>query len=261
MFSNLVPGYEGVGEFYDLFADNTDIPFYIKIAGRTGSPILDLAAGTGRIAIALAREGYEVTALDNSPSMLATATKKLRQVPDDVSRRITLIEGNMEQFRIPRKFALIIIPNSFGHVLTANAQLATLRCIRSHMKDDSIFVLDLYVGEQQYTHASFTDSPVHIGNNRTIERHGEINSDINRKLMRIDISYVIKSIDGAILETVEVVSGVALFYDKEVDTLLKKSGFEIIEEIGSFQGDSYSTESGRRILILRKSKNELKMGD
>jgi ubiquinone/menaquinone biosynthesis C-methylase UbiE len=261
LFSNLAPGYEGVGEFYDLFADNTDIPFYIKCARRTGSPILDLAAGTGRIAFALAHDGHEVIALDNSPSMLSTARKKLQQVSKDISGRITFIEGNMEQFEIPEKFALVIIPNSFGHALTTDAQVATLRCIKSHMKKDGLFILDLYIGEQQYTHATFKDPAVQIGKYRTVERHGEIHSDIKRKLMRVDIQYIIKNIDGSILETIEVESGAALFFNKEIDSLLEQVGFKIIEEMGSLHGDSYNAESGRRVLILKKSTDKLKAGD
>ncbi|MFW9958526.1 MAG: class I SAM-dependent methyltransferase [Candidatus Odinarchaeota archaeon] len=253
IFSNLTSGYEGVGEFYDLFADNSDIPFYIEYAKRTGSPILDLAAGTGRIAFSLAQEGFEVTALDNSPSMLASARRKLLQASNDISNRVTIIEGNMEHFKIPKKFSLIIVPNSFGHVLSSDAQLATLRCIREHMKQDSLFILDLYRGELQYAHAKFEDHPVQIENDRTVERHGEIYSDRRRKLMRVDIQYIIKNIDGSIIKTIGVKSGVSLFFNNDIDLLLQQSGFELVEEIGGFDGHVYNAESGRRILLLTKN--------
>jgi SAM-dependent methyltransferase len=254
IFSNLAPGYEGVGDFYDLFADNSDLPFYIKYAKKTGSPILDLAAGTGRVALALARQGFEVTALDSSSSMLATARKKTRQATEDVSKRITLIMGNMECFKIHQEFSLIIIPNSFGHALTTDAQLSTLRCIRSHLKNEGLFILDLYNGEMQYAHATFEDPPVQIGHGRTVERHGEINSDIDRKLMRADIQYIIKNTDDTIIKTIKVISGTALIFNKDVDFLLQRSGFDIVNEIDGFDGGSYTTESGRRVLILKKGK-------
>jgi SAM-dependent methyltransferase len=256
IFSNLSPGYEGVGEFYDLFADNSDIPFYIKYAKRTGSPILDLAGGTGRVAIPLAREGFEVTLLDNSSSMLAIARKNLHQAHDDIFKRITLIEGNMERFVISKKYSLIIIPNSFGHALTPDAQMATLRCVRSHLRNEGLFILDLFIGEQQYAHAEFEDAPVLIRAGRTIERRGEINSDSHRKLMRVDIQYIIKNSDGTIIETIKVTSGAGLIFTKDIDSLLQQSGFEAIEELGGFLGESYTGESGRRILILKKSKNK-----
>ncbi|MFW9961579.1 MAG: class I SAM-dependent methyltransferase [Candidatus Thorarchaeota archaeon] len=261
IFSNLAPGYEGVAEFYDLFADNSDIPFYLRYARRTGPPILDLAGGTGRVAFVLAQAGFDVTILDNSPSMLAVARKRLDKISNDITRRITLIEGNMASFEIPQKFALIIIPNSFGHALTPDDQLATLHCIKSHLRDDGFFILDLFVGEQQYTHALFEDAPVPIENNQTVERHGEITSDSNRKLMHLDLRYVIKNGDGSIVETIEVTSGAALLFKEDVDSLLQLSGFGIAEEFGGFNEESYTEESGRRILILKKRKEKSSKGD
>jgi SAM-dependent methyltransferase len=261
IFSSLSPGYEGVGEFYDLFADNSDIPLYIKYAKITGSPILDIAGGTGRVAFALAREGFEVTVLDSSPSMLDTARRKLHQALNDFSKRITLIEGNMASFETRQKYALIIIPNSFGHALTPDAQLATLNCIRSHLRDEGLFILDLFIGEQQYEHATFEDPPVPIDNDRTVERYGEINSDIRRRLMRVDLRYIVKNTDGSTIETIEVASGVALVFSDDIDSLLQQSGFDVVEEFGGFHEESYNAESGRRVLILKKSKNAPSAGD
>lgn len=261
IFSKLAPGYEGVAEFYDIFADNSDIPFYLRFARRTGSPILDLAGGTGRVAFELARAGFDVTVLDNSPSMLAVARKKLDRISNDIAKRITLIEGNMASFEIPKKFALIIIPNSFGHALTPDDQFATLHCIKSHLRDDGLFILDLFVGEQQYAHALFEDGPVPFENNRTVERHGEITSDTNRKLMHLDLHYIIKKADGSIVETIEVISGAALLFKEDVDSLLQLSGFGVTMEFGGFNQESYTEESGRRILILEKRREKSSKGD
>lgn len=261
IFSNLVPGYEGVAEYYDLFADNSDIPFYLKYAERTGSPILDLAGGTGRVAITLARAGFEVAILDSSPSMLSVARKKLDRISKDIAKRITLIEGNMMSFKIPQKFSLIIVPNSFGHALKPDDQLATLRCIKSHLRNDGLFILDLFVGEQQYTHALFEDAPVSIENRQTVERHGEITSDNIRKLMHLKLHYIIKNVDGSIVETIEVTSGAALLFKEDVDSLLQLSGFCAAEEFGGFNEEPYSEESGRRILILMKHREKSSKGD
>ena len=48
-----------------------DIPYWRAAAARCGSPVLDLGAATGRVAIPLARDGHEVWALDRSGAMLA----------------------------------------------------------------------------------------------------------------------------------------------------------------------------------------------
>jgi len=256
LFSGLSPGYDGVGEFYDLFADNSDIPFYIWHAKKTGSPILDIAAGTGRISLALAREGFEVFALDCSLSMLASFRRKLQQVPLAVSRLITIVEANMERFKLQQRFPLIIIPNSFGHAMTTEAQLACLRCVRQHLSEDGLFILDLYNSEVQYSHARFEDLPVPIANGRAVERHGKMYSDSDRKLLRVDLQYIVRSNDGSVVETLKVTSGAALISDMEADSLIRKSGFEIISEAGGFDNSAYDADSSRRILLLRKRRRK-----
>jgi ubiquinone/menaquinone biosynthesis C-methylase UbiE len=246
-------GYEGVGEYYDLFADNSDIPFYIQMARVTGSPILELAAGTGRVSTALAREGFDVSALEKSPSMLDAARKKLQKLPRAISRHVTLIEGDMEHFSLDRNYALIIIPNSFGHALTRNAQISTLSSIRRHLQDNGLFVLDLYVGEAQYAHARFEDLPQKLENGRTVERQGEIRSDMEGHLMRINLRYTVRNTVGSVLDVVEVTSGAALIFRNEIESLLTQTGLEIIEEYGNFDRSLFDDDSNRRILILKKS--------
>lgn len=251
-YENLEPGYEGVGEFYDLFADNTDIPFFLEFAQKTGSPILDLAAGTGRVAFPLAQEGFDVVALEQSQSMLAETREKLKESTKDVRSRITLVEGSMADFSLDQKFSLVIIPNSFGHLLTTEAQLSSIRCVSEHLTDDGLFILDLYPGELQYEHATFEEVPVKLSNGRTVTRSGVIKSDFQRHLMRVELRYTVQDIDGQVTREIDVVSGAALIFKDEVDNLILMSGMQIENEFGDFEKNPYTSESGRRIFILRK---------
>jgi 2-polyprenyl-3-methyl-5-hydroxy-6-metoxy-1,4-benzoquinol methylase len=57
----------------DLSDEPGDLDLWLALAARTGGPILELMAGSGRIAVPLAAAGYEVTAVDLDPAMLARA--------------------------------------------------------------------------------------------------------------------------------------------------------------------------------------------
>lgn len=251
-YRDLEPGYESVGEYYDLFADNTDLPFYIECAKQHGSPILDLAAGTGRVTFALANEGFEIVALEQSQSMLSIAQKKLREASPEVARRITLVEGSMIDFSFDKKFSLIIVPNSFGHVMNTNEQLSTLKCVREHLLDNGRFVLDLYPAALQYQNATFDDTPVQLENGCTVSRSGKIQSDFSRQLMRVDLQYTVRNSDGAIIDKVNVVSGASLIFNREADLLIRLSGFVVEDIYGDFGRSPYMPDSGRRIFILHK---------
>ncbi|MFX0093376.1 MAG: class I SAM-dependent methyltransferase, partial [Candidatus Hodarchaeota archaeon] len=123
---NLRQGYERSARYYDLFASNDDLSFYKEYATHQGSPILDLACGTGRVAVPLAEDGHEVFGLDISPAMLEAAQTKRINLSEEINRRLTYTQGSMTDFHFNQKFNLIILPASFGHCLTTEEQLACL---------------------------------------------------------------------------------------------------------------------------------------
>src|SRR6478735_8927066 len=57
----------------DLLDDPGDVDLYLALAARTDGPILELGAGSGRIAVPLAQAGHDVTAVDLDPDMLERA--------------------------------------------------------------------------------------------------------------------------------------------------------------------------------------------
>ncbi|MFW9834999.1 MAG: class I SAM-dependent methyltransferase [Candidatus Thorarchaeota archaeon] len=249
---DLESGYEGVGEYYDLFADNSDIPFFLDYAIKVGAPILDLAAGTGRVSFALAQEGFEVVALERSKSMLAVARKKQQVASKEVAKRVQLVEGTMKDFSLGETFPLILVPNSFGHLLTRDDQLSMLRCVKKHLSADGLFILDLYPGEHQYEQAKFEDAPAKLPDGRIVTRYGEITSDFEKQLMRVNLRYLVKSPDGEIIDEINVVSGASLLFQKQVDDLIQTIGFQIEDEFGDFEKNPFTPDSGRRIFILKK---------
>jgi len=56
-----------------------DIPFWLKLAARSGDPILELGCGTGRVLIPLTKAGYQVHGIDHDPEMLAYLKTQLAQ--------------------------------------------------------------------------------------------------------------------------------------------------------------------------------------
>ena len=245
------PGYEGVGEFYDLFAENDDIPFYLAYASKQGSPILDIAAGTGRVTFELARKGFEVHALEKSPSMLAVARKRHSEAQPEIADHVTITEGDMRNFDLNQQFALIIIPGSFSHAITTQDQISTLRCVRKHLRNDGIFILDLYPGASQHEHVSWEDNPVELPDGRIVIRSGEINTDKIQQTLRVNLTYKVTNPNGDVIEEIDVVSNASIIYDREADLLVRMSGLVKEEEFGGFDKSPYTPDSTRRIFVLK----------
>ena len=79
----------------DLHDDPGDLDLYLALAERADGPILELAAGTGRLAVPLAEAGHAVTAVDLDPAMLARARRPRRRRPGVGDDRLRLVEADL----------------------------------------------------------------------------------------------------------------------------------------------------------------------
>ena len=133
--------------FYDYHSTGVegDVAFYVEEARKAGSPVLELACGTGRILIPVAQAGVEVVGVDRSPSMLAVARRKVADLPEEVQDRITLLDGDMRDFTLDQRFHLVMIPyRSFLHLLTIEDQRRALVCVRDHLADEGRLILNVF---------------------------------------------------------------------------------------------------------------------
>jgi SAM-dependent methyltransferase len=134
---------------YDAFYVGTarwgDIAFYERLARETGGPVLELACGTGRIALPLAEKGLSITGVDISDGMLAVARRKMAARPVEVRDRLTLIHQDMSELDLDRSFGFAFVPaRSFAHLLTIDLQRRSLDGIRRHLRPPARLALHLF---------------------------------------------------------------------------------------------------------------------
>jgi SAM-dependent methyltransferase len=135
------PAYTRRPDLYDIEHSGDTIPgeiaFYVELALRLGSPVLELGFGTGRVGLALARAGATVVGLDRSATMLEHGRQKLAKEPPQVQQRVTLVEADMRDFDLGQTFRLIYVPfRAFLHLASQADQRRALRCIHRHLADD-----------------------------------------------------------------------------------------------------------------------------
>jgi ubiquinone/menaquinone biosynthesis C-methylase UbiE len=102
-------GYEGFAPVYDAWAaDMTeDVDFYVDLAREAEGPVIELAAGSGRISIPIAqRTGKSVIGIDLSPAMLAIA----RERADEADLDLELHEADMRDLDFEDASDLVICP-------------------------------------------------------------------------------------------------------------------------------------------------------
>jgi SAM-dependent methyltransferase len=137
--------FDRFARLYDWEHDRylADVDVHIGFARRFGGPLLELACGSGRLLAPLAQAGFAITGVDSSGPMLERARERLARLQLDV----TLVQQRIEQLQLENRFRTIILGlDSFGLLLTRDAQLATLRAARAHATHDGRLVLDLANG-------------------------------------------------------------------------------------------------------------------
>ncbi len=87
-------------------AYRADLPLWRELAAAAGGPVLDVGAGTGRVALELARAGHDVTALDREPALLAALSARARAAGLTVETAV----ADASDFALGRRFALVIVP-------------------------------------------------------------------------------------------------------------------------------------------------------
>jgi len=134
-----------VADWYDdwLSERHDDVDFYSGYLDGFRGTALELACGTGRILLPIARAGVEIHGLDGSEDMLRILKAKAKEegVPD-----IQVYQQSMESFDIGRRFDTIFVASGSFQLLTDPGDVvSSLNCIYQHLKDGGSFVTDIFV--------------------------------------------------------------------------------------------------------------------
>lgn len=81
-----------------------DLALWRMLAASTGGPVLEVGAGTGRVALELAAQGVEVVALDVAEPLLAALRCRAGDLP------VETVVADAREFRLDRRFSLIVVP-------------------------------------------------------------------------------------------------------------------------------------------------------
>ena len=235
-------GYEKSAHLYDLFDDKENIGFFSRYATKAGE-ILDIGAGTGRIAIPLAERGARVVAVEPSPAMRAQFKKKLEAHPE-LQDRVTLIAGTAASFTLDRSLPAAFLSGGFDHFLDPAERLASLENIGRHLRIGGPFIFDVFLGLMQ-------DSPLTPAGEVEIEDQ-IVRRSVGAKTLpdrRIEVTLVFETYRNEKLrDRVEQRSWVGITDRAEVHRLLSQAGFVVTREFSDYQCTPFKT--GDPLLIV-----------
>ncbi|MCJ8007845.1 class I SAM-dependent methyltransferase [Lederbergia wuyishanensis] len=232
---------------------NEDISFLLKWAEKKQGPIIDLACGTGRATIPLAKEGHQLIGVDIHPSMLNEAEKKASKQ----NLPIKWIIQDCTEFELNVKSGLIFtVGNSFQHFLTNESQDGLLSSVHKHLEHEGIFIfgsrfpsteellqpsseeywrtyIDRETGDKVdvYTISSY-DNLDQIQHYETIRKYKNTHDEIvNENRTKISLRYV---------------------FPKEMERLLSVHGFKILHVYKDWNETPITNDSYQMVYVCQK---------
>ncbi len=256
-----------MSDFYDergapLYDTNAqglpgDIDFYLGLAQEAhaaGHPVLELACGTGRVAIPIAREGVQVVGLDRSPAMLALACEKSVGLDN-----VRWVDGDMREFELPERFGLVFIPyRSFQHLLTAADQLSCLHCTHSHLAPGGRLALNIFnpdivnmgrwLGGKR---GSLQQRADYLG---TGKMRVWFTNEFRPASQEVNTTFLCDELDdeGAVISRVYRGYTLRYVFRFEMEHLLRRAGFEIEALTGDFLGGPFQDSSSEMVWVARR---------
>jgi len=246
-------------EIYDFqTAKRDDISLWLALAEETEGTILELACGTGRVALPLAQAGFAVTGLDISPNMLAIAMRKLAEEPGEVRARVRLVEGDMSGFSLGERFGLILIPfRSFQVLLQRAQQRRCLECCVAHLRAGGRLAINVFNPRlSRISQPGGVDEATvdYVGpESSRVRQGGHTDYDLANQRLVWRARYECISPKGEVTVRQHLLD-LRYLFRFEMEWMLEACGFEVEALYGNFDRSEFTAESLEMIFVARRAR-------
>ena len=137
--------YDGIAPIYDPWSRSVveDVDFAVEEALASGGPVVELAVGTGRIAVPIAKAGVRVIGVDESPAMSEGARAYAER--ENVSPLVDLRLGDLRDPPVDERVPLATVPfRSLLHMPDEHEKLRALTAAASVLEPGGRFVFDVF---------------------------------------------------------------------------------------------------------------------
>jgi SAM-dependent methyltransferase len=207
----------------------------VDLAG--GGRALELAIGTGRVAVPLAERGVPVTGIELSAPMV----DELRTKVDE--QTIPVVMGDMASIRAPGEYTLVyLVFNTISNLQTQAEQVACFRNAARHLSAGGRFVIELWVPELRALPPGrqatvFRSEPGYIGLDtydvlaqRVVSHHFHFDEGKQAQLFRSPHRYI---------------------WPGELDLMAQLAGFELEARHADWSGSEFTAESPSHVSVYR----------
>jgi SAM-dependent methyltransferase len=257
--------YEVLAKYYDgayaVKKDLVDLPFYLELAKQVGGPVLEIACGTGRVLLPIARAGIQIDGVDSSPAMLHILKHQMDSEPPAVRERIRLHEGDMRDIRLQRKYPLVTIPfRPMQHMHTVPDQVKALQTAAFHLDEGGILAFDVFYPKFELLQGGIGQEVLELewpdpSNPKWTIRRFFRKDAVDKIQQTFYFTFLLRTFEGEEMVREESTSMTLCYYTyPHLRTLFLLAGLEVAQEYGSFAKAPLDNNATEMIFLLRKTK-------
>jgi SAM-dependent methyltransferase len=244
------------GRYYDQAYRRRrhDVRYYVERALQSGGPVLELGAGTGRVALAIAEAGIDVVAVEPMAPMLERARERLVRLAAATRARVELREGSVETLRLRRRFPLVIAPfNVWMHLYTREEIERAFASVRHHMTPRGRFVFDVLLPDPitMARDGSKGYRGGHVPHPRTGEKY------VYREYFSYDpatqIETTVMDFEHPTRKSASFCTPLTQrqFFPAELEALLHYNGFVVESHTGDFEGSAITSATESQVVVAK----------
>lgn len=264
--------YARIAEWYDvehdgLTEDAECLASLLVVPPSGRAAVLEIGAGTGRIAAALAAAGHEITGVEPSERMRERGAVRVARLPERVGRRIHLVPGTATAPSLPAGTlfdAVIFGLNTLAHLTSADERAGALRVARDHLRPGGQLLIDLDIGGPrrllETAHQLWWQGSWPVGDARDHDPQDQDHQDQvthfvtgaqgQPGLLRVTHIYDVHTQGGTVRRT-QTQMTLALLSRGEVELALAHAGFDVAAIYGGYDLAAFDELSARAIFDAR----------
>jgi SAM-dependent methyltransferase len=234
--------YDLIARIYDddmgKNAPPASVAFYLDACKPLERSVLDLGAGTGRIAIPLAEAGHRVTAVDRSEAMLEVLrAKAVTHLRDHAREKLSVHHGDLRDVSLAERFGAVICPfSTLNYLLSDDDRRRALGTVRRHLAPGGLFVMDHFIPDP-----TFSPDGVEVFDYRRervdgtwLERRRRVLRDVAPSVHVVVRRYLILSAEGEELAAFGITSRIRPAAVEDLSRELENGGFDVVNIVFDF---------------------------
>jgi SAM-dependent methyltransferase len=214
------------------------VAFLVELA-RAG-PALELAIGTGRIALPLAERGIDVHGIDASEAMVARLRSK------QGGERIPVTIGDFADVPIEGRYTLVyVVFNTLFALQTQEAQIRCFRNVAACLADDGVFVVEAFVPDLSRFDRDQRIETERVGLDQVwlgAARHHPVEQ-------RVESQHVLLSEQGIRFYPVQI----RYAYPSELDLMARLAGLQLRARFGGWRREPFTAASAMHVSVYERA--------